>query len=77
MYGHTGDRRAGQNLTPSNLHFSQVFGCGDVAQALVPAASALMPTPPFDTVSQLREGVRHGRHECLRHIGRRSVRNAG
>src|ERR1035438_7640712 len=28
-------------------HFSQVLGCKDVAQALVPAASALMPTLRF------------------------------
>ncbi|SPF53725.1 hypothetical protein SBA4_5810008 [Candidatus Sulfopaludibacter sp. SbA4] len=34
-----------------------MFGCGDVAQALVPAASALMPTPAFDTVSQSRKRV--------------------
>src|SRR5450759_1433011 len=36
--------------------FSQVFLC-DVAQALMPAASALMPTPAFDTVSPPRTGV--------------------
>ncbi|SPF50406.1 hypothetical protein SBA4_4350006 [Candidatus Sulfopaludibacter sp. SbA4] len=34
-----------------------MFGCGGVAQALVPAASALMPTPSFDTVARPRESV--------------------
>ena len=29
----------------------------DVAQALVPAASALMPTLAYDTMAQLRTGV--------------------
>ncbi|SPF53697.1 hypothetical protein SBA4_5800006 [Candidatus Sulfopaludibacter sp. SbA4] len=44
-------------LSRTSPHFSQAFGCGNVAQALVPAASALMPTPGFDTVSEPREGV--------------------
>ena len=35
----------------SGVTFTQVFLCS-VAQALVPAASALMPTPVFDPVSQ-------------------------
>ncbi|SPF41526.1 hypothetical protein SBA4_2740009 [Candidatus Sulfopaludibacter sp. SbA4] len=34
-----------------------MFGCSDVAQALVPAASALMPTPASDSVSQPGRGV--------------------
>ena len=33
-----------------------MFLC-DVAQALVPAASALLPTPAFDTMSQPRTGL--------------------
>src|ERR1019366_4087833 len=37
--------------------FSPVFGCLDVAQALLPAASALVPTLAFDTVSRPRTGV--------------------
>ena len=35
----------------------QVFGCNDVAQALMPAASALMPALRLDTVSPPRTGV--------------------
>src|ERR1035441_5319178 len=59
-----------------------MFGGIDVAQALLPAASALLPTLAFDTVSRPRTGVemsqsRHSRHECLRHIGLRSGRYAG
>jgi len=38
-------------------HFPQVFGCDDVAQALVPAASALVPTPAFDTGARPRTSV--------------------
>jgi hypothetical protein len=62
-----------------------MLGGIDVAQALLPAASALMPTLAFDPVSRPRKGVetsqsRHGRHgprgHPLRHIGWRSVRNA-
>jgi hypothetical protein len=34
-----------------------MFGGIDVAQALLPAASALMPTLAFDTVSRPRKGV--------------------
>ncbi|SPE38645.1 hypothetical protein SBA6_910023 [Candidatus Sulfopaludibacter sp. SbA6] len=41
----------------SSPHFSQALGCGDVAQALVPAASALMPTPAVETVAQPRTRV--------------------
>ena len=41
----------------SNRHFSSLFGYLDVAQALMPAASALMPTLAFDTVSRPRTGV--------------------
>ena len=36
----------------TNPHISQVFLC-DVAQALLPAASALLPTLGFDAASQL------------------------
>jgi hypothetical protein len=44
-----------------------------VARALVPAASALMPTlfsARGPTAQTCRDESRHGRHECLRHIGR-------
>jgi hypothetical protein len=41
---------------PTRRCFSQVFP-GDVAQALVPAASALMPTPACETLSQPWAGV--------------------
>jgi hypothetical protein len=34
-----------------------MFGGIDVAQALLPAASALMPTLAFDTVSRPRKSV--------------------
>jgi hypothetical protein len=34
-----------------------VFGCDDVARALLPAASALLPTPAIDNVPQPRTGV--------------------
>jgi hypothetical protein len=37
--------------------FSPVLGCLDVAQALLPAALALVPTLAFDTVSRPRTGV--------------------
>jgi len=46
---------------PRRPNFSQVFGRGDVAQGVpsgpAPAASALMPTPVLDAVSQPRKGV--------------------
>src|ERR1019366_4173531 len=35
----------------------EVFGAPAVAQALLPAASALMPTLAFDTVSRPRKGA--------------------
>jgi hypothetical protein len=40
-----------------NPHFSSVVGCFDVAQALVPAASALLPTLACDTGSGPPTGV--------------------
>ena len=40
----------------SNPTFSQTPGC-DVAQALLPAASALMPTLGDDTLSETRTRV--------------------
>jgi hypothetical protein len=41
----------------ANPDFSPVFGCPGVAQAFMPAASALMPTLAFDTVPRPRTGV--------------------
>jgi hypothetical protein len=41
----------------SSPYFSQVFRCNDVAQALVPVASALMPTLRSGTVSARRTRV--------------------
>ena len=41
----------------TNRPFSPVFGCLDVAQALLPAASALMPTLACDPVSRPPTGV--------------------
>ena len=68
-------------IAPVNRDFSQMFGCDDVAQALLPAASALMPTlwlRHFATTAKAcRDESRHGRHECPRHIGWWSVRYAG
>jgi hypothetical protein len=46
--------RSGRPISPD---FSPVFGCLDVAQALLPAALALVPTLAFDTVSRPRTGV--------------------
>ena len=41
----------------ANPDFSPVSGCPDVAQALMPAASALMPTLAFYTMSRPLTGV--------------------
>ena len=38
-----------------------MLGCNDVAQALVPAASALLPTFRLDTLSPRRTGVETSR----------------
>src|ERR1017187_10942459 len=45
--------------------------CSQVAQALLPAASALMPTPAgyVTTATTCRAESRHCRQECLRHAG--------
>ena len=45
------------NIVSINPDFSQVFGCHDVAQALLPAASALLPTLRLDRVSPQRSSV--------------------
>jgi hypothetical protein len=39
-------RRAEMSVSPTSRHFSQELACSDVARALVPAASALLPTLP-------------------------------
>src|ERR1017187_3913180 len=70
-----------RRATGSRADFSPMFGGIDVAQALLPAASALMPTLAFDSVSRPRTGVETsldtaGTSACAT-IGRRSVTNAG
>jgi hypothetical protein len=47
-------RLGGVRFSPT---FSQVVGCDDVAQALLHTASALVPMPGDDTLSETRTRV--------------------
>jgi len=45
------------SVSAFSVLISPVFGGPDVAQALMPAASALLPTLAFDTLLRPRTGV--------------------
>ena len=61
--GQAGDEEKTDGANPHRMN-----SFPDVAHALVRAASALLPTP-FPGCKKCRDESRHGRQDCLRHVG--------